>query len=295
MMKIKRKPSEQVFDVFNFLFLSFIVVISFYPIWHALVASFSSNAEVMRHQGALLWPVGKMNTGAYKVVFENPAVLRGYFNTLFILVVGCTVNIVMTSLAAYILSRKDFMFAKPMMIMIVITMYFSGGLIPFYFTVKDMGMDGSLWALIIPTAINTFYLVILKTSFQGIPDSLEEAAKVDGARHLAILFKVVLPLSMPTIAVLILYYGVGHWNSWFNAMIFLRSEREKYPLQLVLREILLQNTMADSTRINSDNAPDIGETVKYALIIVSTVPILLVYPFLQKYFVKGVLVGAVKG
>lgn len=294
-MKIKRKMSEHVFDVFNVLFLSFIVIISLYPIWHAAMASFSSNAEVMRHQGAILYPLGKMNVGAYKVVFENPAVLRGYFNTMFILVVGCTLNIVMTSLAAYILSRKDFMFAKPMMIIIVITMYFSGGLIPFYFTVKDMGMDGTLWALIIPGAINTFYLVILKTAFAGIPDSLEEAAKVDGARHLSILFKVVLPLSMPTIAVLILYYGVGHWNSWFNAMIFLRSEREKYPLQLVLREILLQNTMADSTRISSDNAPDIGETVKYALIIVSTVPILLVYPFLQKYFVKGVLVGAVKG
>lgn len=294
-MKIKKTVPEIIFDIFNYIALSAIVIISLYPIWHAFVASFSSNAEMMRHQGVLLWPIGKISIEAYKVVFENPAVLRGYFNTMFVLVVGCTVNIVMTSIAAYILSRKDFMLVKPMMIMIVITMYFSGGLIPFYFTVKDMGMDGTLWALIIPSAINTFYLIILKTAFLGIPDSLEEAAKVDGARHIAILFKVVIPLSMPTIAVLILYYGVGHWNSWFHAMIFLRSEREKYPLQLVLREILLQNTMADSTRINSDNAPDIGETVKYTLIIVSTVPILMVYPFLQKYFVKGVLVGAVKG
>lgn len=294
-MKIKKTVPEIIFDIFNYIALSAIVIISLYPIWHAFVASFSSNAEMMRHQGVLLWPIGKISIEAYKVVFENPAVLRGYFNTMFVLVVGCTVNIVMTSIAAYILSRKDFMLVKPMMIMIVITMYFSGGLIPFYFTVKDMGMDGTLWALIIPSAINTFYLIILKTAFLGIPDSLEEAAKVDGARHIAILFKVVIPLSMPTIAVLILYYGVGHWNSWFRAMIFLRSEREKYPLQLVLREILLQNTMADSTRINSDNAPDIGETVKYTLIIVSTVPILMVYPFLQKYFVKGVLVGAVKG
>ena len=229
------------------------------------------------------------------MVRQNPAVLRGYGNTLFVLAAGTSINIVITSLAAYVLSRNGFMLTKPLMIMIVITMYFSGGLIPFYFTVKDAGLDGTLWALIIPRAINTFYLIILRTAFMSIPDSLEEAAKIDGATHIGILFKVVFPLAMPTIAVLILYYGVGHWNSWFDAMIFLRTERERYPLQLVLREILLQNTMADSAVINNDNRPDIGETVKYALIIVSTVPILCVYPFLQKYFVKGVLVGSVKG
>jgi len=134
----------------------------------------------------------------------------------------------------------------------------------------------------------------MKTAFSAIPDSLEESAKIDGASHITILFRIVLPLSLPTIAVMLLYYGVGHWNSWFNAMIFLRTKRELYPLQLVLREILLQNTMVDGTTMNLDNRPDIGETIKYALIIVATVPVLFVYPFLQKYFVKGVLIGAVK-
>lgn len=293
-MKIKRSNGEKAFGVINTIILIAIMVVCLYPIWHVLMASISDNVEIMRYQGLLVWPKG-FDTGAYKVVFQNPAVLRGYFNTLFVVVVGSTVNIVMTSIAAYILSRKDFMLVKPFMIMVVITMYFSGGLIPFYFTVKAAHLDGTLWALIIPNAINTFYLIILRTAFLSLPESLEEAAKVDGARHIKILFNVVFPLSMPTIAVLILYYGVDHWNAWFNAMIFLRTEREKYPLQLVLREILLQNTMADSTVINNDNRPDIGETVKYALIIVSTVPILCVYPFLQKYFVKGVLVGSVKG
>ncbi len=269
------------------------MVVCLYPIWHVLMASVSDNVEMMRYQGILIWPKG-FDLSAYGVVKQNPAILRGYLNTLFVLTVGSTLNIIMTSIAAYILSRRDFILSKPLMIMIVITMYFGGGLVPFYFTVKDAGLDGSLWAIIIPRVINTFYLIILRTAFMSLPDSLEEAARVDGASHIGILFKIVIPLSMPTIAVLILYYGVGHWNSWFDAMIFLRTERERYPLQLVLREILLQNTMADSTVINSDNRPDIGETVKYALIIVSTVPILCIYPFLQKYFVKGVLVGSVK-
>jgi putative aldouronate transport system permease protein len=293
-MNRKRTTGEKVFAVANFFILLFIMVICLYPIWHVLMASISDNVQIMRYQGILVWPKG-FDLGAYSVITQNPAVLRGYFNTFFVVIVGSTVNIVMTSIAAYVLSRKDFMLTKPLTIMVVITMYFSGGLVPFYFTVKDAGLDGSLWALIIPTAINAFYLIILKTSFLSIPESLEEAAKVDGARHIGILFKIVFPLSMPTIAVLILYYGVDHWNEWFNAMIFLRTEREKYPLQLVLREILLQNTMADSTVINAaDNRPDIGETVKYSLIVVSTVPILCVYPFLQRYFVKGVMVGSVK-
>ena len=292
-MITKRTNAERAFSVVNTIILTAIMVVCLYPIWHVVMASVSDNTEIMRYQGILLWPKG-FDLGAYNVVFQNPAVLRGYLNTIFVVVVGSAINVIMTSLAAYILSRKDFMLTKPLMIMIVITMYFSGGLIPFYFTVKGAGLDGSLWALIIPTVINTYYLIILKTAFLSIPDSLEEAAKVDGARHIGILFKIVFPLSMPTIAVLILYYGVDHWNEWFNAMIFLRTEREKYPLQLVLREILLQNTMADSAVINNDNRPDIGETVKYALIVVSTLPILCVYPFLQKYFVKGVLVGSVK-
>ena len=288
-----RSMGEKIFDIFNVIILLLITFFALYPLWHVLMASFSDNSEVMRYRGLFLVPI-KFTSGAYNIVFQNPMVLKGYANTFFVVIVGCTVNIILTSMAAYILSRKDVMWTKFLTIMIVVTMYFGGGLIPFYFTVKDMGLDGSLWALIIPSAINTFYLIIMRTAFLGVPESLEEAARIDGARHMTILFRVVLPLTLPTVAVIILYYGVGHWNSWFHAMIFLRTKRELYPLQLVLREILLQNTMADSTSINMENRPNIGETIKYALIIIATVPILTIYPFLQKYFVKGVMVGAVK-
>ncbi len=290
----KRTTGERIFTVLNSMVLVIIVFISLYPLWHVMVASFSENTEVLRHRGLMLWPVGHMNLDAYNVVFQNPMVLRGYGNTLFVVVMGCFINIIMTCIAAYVLSRHEFMWRRFLTAMIVITMYFSGGLIPFYFTVKELGLNGTLWALIIPVAINPFNLIILRTSFEGVPNSLVESARIDGARHFTVLFRIVVPLSLPSIAVIILYYGVAHWNNWFHAMIFLQTAREKYPLQLILREILLQNTMQDSTAINMDNRPDIGETVRYALIMVATVPILFVYPFLQKYFVKGVLIGAVK-
>lgn len=291
---IKRTMGERVFSVINTIVLVAIVFISLYPIWHVIVASFSNNTELLRHRGILLWPVGEPSLDAYNIVFQNPMVTKGYLNTIFVVVVGSFVNIVMTCIAAYVLSRKEFMWRRLLTMMIVITMYFSGGLIPFYFTVRDLNLDGSLWSLIIPTAINAFNLIILRTSFDGVPESLIESARMDGARHFTVLFKIVVPLCLPSIAVIILYYGVAHWNDWFNAMIFLGTEREKYPLQLILREILLQNTMQDSAAVNTDNRPDIGETVRYALIVVATIPVLFVYPFLQKYFVKGVMVGAVK-
>ena len=178
---------------------------------------------------------------------------------------------------------------------IVLTMYFSGGLIPFFLTVRSLKLDNTLWALIIPTAISTFNMIIMRTAFASVPDSLEESAKLDGAGHIRILVKIMVPLVFPTIAVLILYYSVGHWNSWFNAMVFLR-DRSKYPLQLILREILIQNSMENMTMgVEMDDKEMISETIKYAVIIVSTLPILCLYPFIQKYFVKGVMIGAVKG
>ena len=172
-------------------------------------------------------------------------------------------------------------------------MFFSGGMIPFYFAVKNLGLDGSLWALIFPSAINTFNLIIMRVSFASIPDSLEESARMDGAGHLTMLFRIVLPVSKATLAVICLYYAVSHWNAWFHAMLFL-NDREKYPLQLILREILIQN---DTSSMVTESAEQgyIGETIKYAVIVIATVPILCIYPFLQKYFAKGVMIGAVKG
>jgi putative aldouronate transport system permease protein len=186
------------------------------------------------------------------------------------------------------------MWKKPVTVLIIITMFFSGGLIPFYLTVKDLKMLDSLLAVIIPGAISTYNMIILRTAFQAIPESLEESARLDGANHITVLFRIVIPLSMSTIAVLLLYYGVGHWNAWFNAMLFLQKKRDLFPLQLILREMLIQNTNADSYNKSIDAAV-VTETFKYAVIVVSTVPVLCIYPFLQKYFVKGVMIGAVKG
>ena len=187
------------------------------------------------------------------------------------------------------------MLKNAVMTMIFITMFFSGGLIPFYLTVKMLGMYNSLWALIIPTGINTYNLIIMRTSFMAIPDSMEEAAVIDGAGHIRVLTQIVLPLSKSIVAVMVLYYGVAHWNEWFNAMVFLNN-RSKFPLQLVLREILIQNDTQSMTQgVSVTDGISVQESVKYAVIIVATVPILCIYPFLQKYFVKGVLVGALKG
>jgi putative aldouronate transport system permease protein len=290
-MKIRKSLGENIFNMFNILFMAVLMFVTLYPLWHVAMASISDGTEVMKYRGPIFLPLG-FSTGAYHVVFQNPMISRGYLNTLFVVFVGVTLNIIMTSLGAYFLSRKGVMLKKPIMMAIVFTMFFSGGLIPFYLTVKDLHLDNSLWSLIIPGIISTFNLIIMRTAFMAIPDSLEESAKIDGASHFTILSRIIIPLAAPTIAVMVLYYGVGHWNSWFNAMVFLRK-RELFPLQLILREILIQNSSGDVTSqaIDQEKA---SETVKYAVIIVATLPILFVYPFLQKYFVKGVMIGAVK-
>lgn len=221
--------------------------------------------------------------------------MNGFRNTLFVLIVGLAINMTLTSLGAYFLSREGVLLQKLIMFFIVFTMFFQGGLVPFFLIVKSYGLLDSLWALILPTAMSTFNLIIMRTYFMAIPKEIEESAFLDGAGHFTILFKIFLPLSMPVVAVLILYYGVGHWNSWFNAMIFLRDQ-DLFPIQLVVRNIILENDSANmigtTTLVQSR---DVAETLKYATIIVTTAPILLLYPFPQKYFVKGVMVGALKG
>jgi putative aldouronate transport system permease protein len=292
--KIKRGFGSVLFDSLNVIILSLIAFVTFYPMLYVVLASLSDGNELLAHTGMLFTPL-KFTLGGFKMVFRDPMIVKGYMNTIFIVVAGCAINIVLTALGAYFLSRKDVMIKKPITLYIMFTMFFSGGMIPFYFTVRDLGMYNSLWALIIPSAINTFNLIIMRTGFAAIPDSLEESAKLDGAGHLTILFKIVVPLAMPTIAVIILYYAVGHWNAWFHALMFIQ-DRAKYPLQLVLRGILINNDNAVMTAgVGSVDQQSIGESVKYGVIVVATLPILAAYPFLQKYFVKGVMVGAVKG
>lgn len=293
-MHIKESFGSRLFDFINKIAMFCFVILMVYPMLHILFASFSESNKLMMHSGIMLRPLG-FSTQAYKMVFVNPMIKQGYLNTLLIVVVGVTINIIVTGLGAYFLSRRNVLWRNHVMIFIMFTMFFSGGTIPFYFTVKNLGLDNSLWALMLPTAVNTFNLVIMRTSMAAIPESLEEAAKLDGAGHLRILVRIIIPLSMPVIAVMILYYAVEKWNSWFHAMIFIK-DREKLPLQIILREILIQNdTTSMSSGVSVGDQQAIGESIKNAVIIVATVPILCIYPFLQKYFVKGVMIGAVKG
>lgn len=264
-----------------------------YPVWYVLVASVTDYRELMAKSGMLLW-TNEPTLSAYRMAFKNPLILTSYANTLFIVAAGTLISLMLTSVAAYFLTRRDVKLQKPIYLMIIITMYFNGGMIPFYFTVRDLGLENSLWSQILPTALNTFNLILMKVSLENMPRSLEESAEIDGAGHWSVLFRIVLPLSKATLAVIGLYYAVGYWNSWFNAMLFIR-EREKFPLQLVLREILLQNqTNEMAGGANYSEGSQIGEAIKYAVIVIATLPIFFVYPFLQKYFVKGVMIGAVK-
>ena len=292
--KIKNSTSYKLFTVFNTLLMLSIMAITIYPLLYVLFASLSKPDLFMLNKGVLLKPVG-LSLESYKMVFKDPMIVIGYGNTIFVVIVGVILNMFMTVTGAYFLSRKNAKLVAPIMMMILFTKYFSGGLIPFYFVVRAFNLNNSLLSLIIPCAINTFNLIIMRTAFISLPDSIEESAKIDGANHIVLLFRILIPLIMPTIAVVTLYYTVEKWNAWFHASIFL-SDRTKYPLQLILREIVIQNdTVKMTTGTPLSDSAGIAETVKYAVMIVSTVPILIIYPLLQRFFVKGVMIGAVKG
>jgi putative aldouronate transport system permease protein len=291
---IRMTTGEQIFNVVNILFMLFLVVVTAYPVLYVAFAAFSVPSRLMTNYGVLWGPMG-FSLASFSAVFRNPNIWSGYRNTLVIVVFGTLLNMLMTILGAYVLSRRGWWLTRPIALGVVFSMYFSGGLIPFYLTVRALGLRDSLLALIIPTAINTYNMMIMRTAMVTIPASLEESAKLDGAGHLTVLFRIIAPLIFPTLAVLVLYYGVEHWNAWFNAMIFLRS-RSLFPLQLILREILIQNYTLDMGIGSAMTDQEmLSETIKYSVIIVSTAPILCLYPFLQRYFVKGVMLGALKG
>lgn len=292
MNRIKDPMGWRIFNVCNIVFMVFVAVIMAYPLWHVLMASISNSGKLMAHQGVLLLPAG-LSTTAYDYVARNPMIPIGYRNTIIVVLAGTAINIVMTTLSAYFLSRKNQVLVRPVTLFVMFTMFFSGGMIPGFLNIRSLGLYDSLWALILPGAISTFNTIILRTAFLSLPDSLEESAMLDGASDLTILFRICIPLSTATIAVLVLYYAVGHWNSWFSAMLYLQ-DRKLQPLQLVLRQIVIQNDVTEMLQTSSDQEL-LSETIKYAVIIVATIPILCLYPFLQKYFVKGVLIGAVKG
>lgn len=291
-----RKSREDVwFDVVNYTLLSLIFVIVIYPIVYAVSASFSDPLKVLNGELVLL-PQG-FQLDAYAKVLEHKQLWNGYRNSLLYTVVGVSVNLVMTVLAAYPLARRDLKGRGPLMLFIVFTMFFSGGLVPTYLVVKSLAIDNTMWALILPTAINTYNLIVMRTFFQStIPNELYEAAHVDGCSNIGMLYRIVLPLSMPILAVMFLFYTVEHWNSYFNAMIYL-SDRSKFTLQLVLREILIQTQTSDMMSADAGATERLlqAETIKYAVIIIASLPVFVLYPFVQRFFVKGVMIGAVKG
>ena len=292
-MKKKNSNSFSIFNLFNICILSILALLCIYPIWYVLTASLSNGNLIMQHSGLLLLPI-KPNIAAYIAVFKNKMILSGYLTTIKILIISLILQITMTSIGAYFFSRERVLFKKPLMFMITLTMFISGGMIPFYQNLRSLHLMNSHWGLILPFMISTYNMIILKTSFESIPKSLSEAARIDGAGHIRILFSIVLPLSKPVLAVMLLYYGVGVWNGWFWASTIL-TDRSMYPLQVILREILLSNDTSVMTQgVSSGDLEAVGATIRYATVIVATLPILCAYPFLQKYFTKGIMIGAVK-
>lgn len=286
---------DRVFDIAVYFLSAVILVLVLYPLLFVVSASFSSPDQVL-NGNVVLWPKG-LTLEPYRKVFENQAIWTGYKNTVLYTVLGTAVNIIMTVMAAYPLSRKDLPLRNLLMLLIVFTMYFTGGMIPTYLLVRDLHMDNTIWAMILPGAIATYNLIVMRTFFQtNIPDELYESAMLDGCSNLRMLFSIVLPLSKAILAVMVLFYSVAHWNAYFNALIYLRSER-LYPLQLILREILILNQSEEMGTNNAGMAEKVlmAESIKYSVIIVSSLPVLFFYPFLQRYFVKGVMVGAIKG
>ena len=299
MVVIKETRGDRVFNIINLIIVTLCLLVVLYPLYFVVIASFSDPNAVAAGE-VWLYPK-KMTLDAYRTVFKNSDILVGYRNTIFYTVVGTLFNLALTLPAAYGLSKKNFMGRNVIMFFIVFTMYFSGGMIPGYLVVKQLGLLNTWWALIIPAGCSTYNLIIARTFFaNGVPAEIEEAATIDGCSTFRIFLQIVLPLSKALIGVLTLYYAVGHWNEYFSALIYLPSAREKYPLAQILREILILNTMKSAAGTSMDEElalyyANLANLLKYALIIVSAAPLLIVYPFLQKYFDKGVMIGSVKG
>ncbi|CAN7391616.1 carbohydrate ABC transporter permease [Paenibacillus sp. LjRoot153] len=290
----KRKSDEKIFDAVVNAVALLIVVVVLYPLIFIVSASFSDPLLVLNGEVVLL--PKQITLEAYRNVFHNEQIWNGYGNTILYTAVGTIINLIMTTLAAYPLSRPDLPGRGIFMVFITLTMFFSGGLIPSYLLVKNLGMVDTMWALVIPGAIATYNLIVMRTYFQSnIPWEIQEAAHMDGCSNWKLLTHVILPLSKPIMAVMVLFYAVGHWNSFFNALIYIRS-KDLYPLQLVLREVLMvsQADVVDSS-VGLESKILLAESIKYVVIIISSLPVLLMYPFVQKHFVKGVMIGSLKG
>jgi len=293
-VKIKQSFASRFFDVGNIAFMLILVIVTIYPMYYVFIVSISDGNYVMRGLVKLI-PRG-LTVQTYRFIFDNPDFLRSYMNTIIYTTVGTAINLAFTIGCAYPLSRATFYGRNLFTALIAFTMFFSGGLIPSYIVIQNLGLVNSMWALILPAAINTWYMIIMRTFFQGIPNVLSESAYIDGANELTILSRIVIPLSKPILATMTMFYAVYHWNSFFPATIFI-NEKAKYPVQVILRNIVISGELdAQNNTIGAvTDFAVIATNYKYAVIIITVVPILIVYPFIQKYFTKGVMIGAIKG
>ena len=298
--RIIRSRTDALFDTGVYAIMIVLSAIFLYPVIYAISSSFSG-AEALLHQEVWLWPVD-VTLRSYQLVFEHEYVLPSYGNTILYTVLGTAYSVLLTILGAYPLSRSYLPFRDFFMLIIAFTMLFGGGLIPTYLVVNKLGLLNTRWAMIIPGACSVYIVLITRTYFMNsIPDALQEAATLDGANSYQYLVRIVLPLSKPILAVIGLYYAVGHWNDFYTALLYITNE-ELLPLQSFLRDTLMSNKMTMSTSsfqgmdaATAEAHMQLAQTLKYSIIIVSTVPVLCVYPFIQKYFVKGVMIGAIKG
>ncbi|WP_336789350.1 carbohydrate ABC transporter permease [Paenibacillus sp. MMO-177] len=293
---IRESVRDRIFLGFIYFFLFCVLAVVIYPLIFILSSSFSSPQAVVSGR-VWLWPVDISLMG-YKVIFSNPAILTGYINSFIYTVLGVMINIVMTVAIAYPLSKSTFVGRNAIMMILVFTILFSGGLIPTYLTVKAVGILDTRWAMVLPGALAVFQVIVARTFFQStIPKELGEAAELDGCSDIGFLWRVVLPLSKAILAVLILFYAVGNWNAYFDALIYLKSP-ELYPLQIILRNILILNSIDASSLVDANQMAarqGLRDLLKFSLIVVATVPILCIYPFVQKFFVQGIMIGSIKG
>ena len=292
---IHRTNADKAFDTLDYILLTIAFLLVAYPLYFVVIASVSDPIAVYEGR-VILYPI-KPTLEGYRRILSYTSLFTGYKNTLVYTLVGTAINVTLTITAGYALSRKELVGRNVMMMGVMITMIVSGGMIPNYLLVRSLRLYNTMWALILPGAVSTWNLIVARTFFQQtIPDELREAADLDGCSDTAFFLRVVLPLSASIIAVMVLFYAVSHWNSYFNALIYL-SSTSKYPLQLVLRNILIVNTLDDMVNDVATQAAQqrMGDLIKYGMIIISSLPLLVLYPFLQKYFVQGVMIGAIKG
>lgn len=285
------KKKFGLFDIVLFVSLLGVVVSALYPFVYMIAVSFSGVVPVLKGQ-VFLWPKD-FNLNTYASVFEKPEIGRAYLNTIFYTLLGTTLSLIVSAAAAYALSKKHMLFHRGFMVMIVITLFFSGGMIPTFLVVKSYHLIDTIWAMILPTLVSSWNIIVMRTFFAGMPQEVEESGKMDGLTDIGIFFRLVLPLSKAILATIGLFYGVAIWNNFFSALLYLR-DADLFPLQIIVRNMVLQGQGTGAGNIGGDSMI-VDESIKYATIIITTVPILMIYPFLQKYFAKGALIGSIKG